>query len=636
MIDSLRKEIPKKSNTDTMKAMLTNLLAFEYSYLDLDSGLRIAEQGLKLADITNHDGSRAALYNTIGTIYHDQANYKKAVESFALGRKYAEQARNSNMQAIIFANLGNTYQAIGDFENSKLYLFQSLEIFKEEKAEHRYAPAYLNIGSLFNAHGDLDSALYYFQEALKYPVKKKGITANIYASMGNLLLQQNKLKEAEEYYVKAVDISRELNSEYYETNYALELAEVYIKTKRYEDARVILEKGLKFAKKDKLLIAETQANYGLYRLYREKGNYEKALEFHEEYFKLKDSIFSAEKDKSTRELEKQYQTEKKQTEIEKLSAENAAKESENKRKDQQLFFAVIAVVLVLLALGFAVFAFINKRKANKQLQELNREVLLQKDELQDKNKSITDSIHYAQRIQNVLLTSNDYIKESLKNFFILNKPKDIVSGDFYWAIRQDNYFYFQLADCTGHGVPGAFMSLLGISFLNEIVLERKIREPDAILNQLRAEIIKVFTDKSNQSQMNDGMDCVLCRFDLNSGMLHYAAANNSIVIIRNNELIQLSGDKMPVGKSPKDHELFTLNTFQLQKDDTLYMFTDGFPDQFGGPQGKKFKAKNVKQLLLTINHATMEEQAVLLNAHFENWRGNHEQIDDVCVTGFRF
>ncbi|MDP2385046.1 MAG: tetratricopeptide repeat protein [Bacteroidota bacterium] len=638
LMDSLRKVIPTRKDDDSMKVLQMNSLAFEYSYIDLDSGMRIAYKALELAEATDFKRGKAGIYNTIGTIYHDQANFQKAVECFTTARKFSEQGTYKSMKhmsAVIYANLANTYESMGDYDNAKHYMFESLRMFRELKDSKRFTSCYLNIGILYFESGNTDSAMYYYNEAIKFPSEKAGINASVHTSIAKCYLSENKLEEAEKEMLIALDIIKDLNSEYYEASYTNSLGEIYIRQGKYDEAEKLLLKSLNYSKHAKLLSIETSANYNLYELYMARKQFQKALEYHVQYTFLNDSINNKERNNAARELEKKYQTEKKQTEIEKLNAEKNASESESKRKSQLLVFAFIGVVLVLCALGFAIFAFINKRKANKQLQTLNKEVLLQKDELQDKNKSITDSIHYAQRIQNVLLTSHSYIKENLDQFFILNKPKDIVSGDFYWAIRHKNHFYFMVADCTGHGVPGAFMSLLGISFLNEIVLERDRTEPNEILDDLRAEIKKAFTDKDTNNEMNDGMDCALCKFDLTNNTLHYATANNSIVVVRNGEVMHLTGDKMPVGKSPRDTVSFTLNTLQLEKGDTLYMFTDGYPDQFGGTDGKKFKVKNVKQLLHQITAHPIEEQHKYLDDYFESWRGNLEQIDDVLMVGIR-
>jgi len=634
LMDSLRKIIPAKKNDDTLKALMMNQLAFEYSYVDLDSGMRIAVKALELAEKINYVHGKSTVYNTMGTIYHDEGNFQKAVECYNRARKYAEQNTDKNMLATVYANMGNTYEFIKDYASAKHYLFESLKIFKELKQADHYAGTYMNIGVLYFEQHKPDSAMYYYNESLKIPCRNPGQAAMLRFNLSECYLSENKIKEAEQELLNGIDVIKELHSVYYEAAFAQQLGKVYILQKKYAEAEKLILKSLNDSKDGKLLNLETQANYKMYEIYEAKKEYAKALQYHLRYSVLNDSLNNTERNNAASELEKKYQTEKKQVEIGKLNAEKKISDSESKQKNRLLIFAFIGVALVLCALGFAIFAFINKRSANRRLEVLNKEVLLQKDELQDKNKNITDSILYAQRIQNVLLTSQSYIRENLTRFFILNKPKDIVSGDFYWAVRQDNHFYFMVADCTGHGVPGAFMSLLGINFLNEIVLERRITSPEQILNNLRSEIMKVFTDKGNaDSQINDGMDCVLCKFDLATDTLQFAAANNPIIVIRNGEIIQLTGNKMPVGKSPKDHEPFTLHTFQLAKKDSLYMFTDGFPDQFGGASGKKFKVKNVKQLLLSVALQPIEAQQKLLNDYFEDWKGSLEQVDDVLMIG---
>ena len=227
-----------------------------------------------------------------------------------------------------------------------------------------------------------------------------------------------------------------------------------------------------------------------------------------------------------------------------------------------------------------------------------------------------------------------------KKFFILYKPKDIVSGDFYFALShkhagsETEKFYLCTADCTGHGVPGAFMSMLNISYLNESIIEKGIDKPNLILDHIRTSIISSLNPEGSTEESKDGMDCILCCFDFSKNTLEYAAANNSFYIIRNKEIIDCSADKMPVGMH-SDMRPFTLRNIQLEKNDIVYTFTDGLADQFGGPKGKKFKYKQLEELLLSICLLPMEEQKERLNKAFENWKGNLEQIDDLLLIGLK-
>jgi serine phosphatase RsbU (regulator of sigma subunit) len=233
------------------------------------------------------------------------------------------------------------------------------------------------------------------------------------------------------------------------------------------------------------------------------------------------------------------------------------------------------------------------------------------------------------------------MESTTKNFFILFKPKDIVSGDFYYAQAhkppgsKNEIFYICTADCTGHGVPGALMSMVGISRLNESILEKNLVHPNEILDNVRKGIIDSLNPEGSEEESKDGMDCVLCAYDFKSNRLEFAAANNPLWLVRNKQVTEYKPDKMPVGKYSEDNKPFTLQSIDLQKGDIVYTFTDGFADQFGGPKGKKFKYKQLQDILLESSDLPLDTQKEVLNKKFEEWKGNLEQVDDVCVIGIK-
>jgi serine phosphatase RsbU (regulator of sigma subunit) len=268
----------------------------------------------------------------------------------------------------------------------------------------------------------------------------------------------------------------------------------------------------------------------------------------------------------------------------------------------------------------------------------SRELSEKRAELEEKNKDILSSIHYAKRIQGVLLASDRVLKKNLPEHFILYKPKDIVSGDFYWASSENaapGRFLLCVGDCTGHGVPGAFMSLLGISFLNEITVQQKITSPEKIFNRLRQEIIRALNPEGTLEEGKDGMDAVMCSFDFSSLTLEFACANNPVWIISNNQLKEYRPDKFPIGMHEGEKKEFTLQQVQLRKGDLVYLLTDGYADQFGGDKGKKFKYKKLQELLTAHSGKTMHEQKHILDKTIEAWKGNLEQVDDILVVGIR-
>jgi serine phosphatase RsbU (regulator of sigma subunit) len=255
--------------------------------------------------------------------------------------------------------------------------------------------------------------------------------------------------------------------------------------------------------------------------------------------------------------------------------------------------------------------------------------------IEEKQKEIIDSINYAKRIQYTLLAHADFLNQYLPQHFVLFNPKDIVSGDFYWATKKDNKFYLAVCDSTGHGVPGAFMSLLNIGFLSEAINEKNILEPHEVFNFVRKRLV----DNLNQDGQKDGFDGILICFELTGSnqtkTITYAAANNKPILIKNGQYNELAADKMPVGAGERKED-FKLYSIDVEQGDSLYLYTDGYADQFGGPKGKKFKYKPLNELILGNHTQSLSNQKKVLPDNFNDWRGNLEQVDDVCIIGLKF
>ena len=270
------------------------------------------------------------------------------------------------------------------------------------------------------------------------------------------------------------------------------------------------------------------------------------------------------------------------------------------------------------------------------LARISTQVTLKKsqDEISEYLKLMTYSLDYAEKIQEAVLPSPELLDDVFPKCFILYKPKDIVSGDFYWINRIKNFVFIAAADCTGHGVPGAFMSMLGITLLNEVVTKSSLDNPDQILNFLRQKIKGSLNQTGKFIEQKDGMDIAFCMINTENLHLQYAGAYNPLYIFRNNELIEFKGDRQPIGIHIKETD-FTNHQIDLQKGDVIYIFSDGYYDQFGGKDNKKFNVRQFKQLLNNINQKPMKEQHNILSNSFEDWKGDNEQIDDVLVIGMR-
>ncbi|MFO8022484.1 MAG: SpoIIE family protein phosphatase, partial [Perlabentimonas sp.] len=271
----------------------------------------------------------------------------------------------------------------------------------------------------------------------------------------------------------------------------------------------------------------------------------------------------------------------------------------------------------------------------KVVKERTAEVVAQKEEIAQQNEEIRSSINYASRIQSALLTPKETIDEMYDDYFILFLPRDIVSGDFYWHAQAGNRKICVVADCTGHGVPGGFMSMLGIGFLTQIMTKGSHFTAAEILNQLRDMIIESLHQTGKPGESKDGMDLALYIIDTDKGIVEFAGANNPLVLIRDNEIIQYKPDKMPIGIHVKCDTSFTNHIFEYKKGDVIYTFSDGYPDQFGGPTQRKFMIKRLKELLLEIHQKPMEEQKEILHKTLLEWEGEEDRIDDVVLMGLR-
>jgi serine phosphatase RsbU (regulator of sigma subunit) len=310
-------------------------------------------------------------------------------------------------------------------------------------------------------------------------------------------------------------------------------------------------------------------------------------------------------------------------------------------------FVVVFVILLFFVVYFMYRSYRIKKQANIQLEKKNKLILQQKHEIQEQRdvarlqrdqiafqkQHITDSIEYAKRIQTALLPSLELFADNVENF-ALYKPKDIVSGDFYWTYKTEDELIVVLSDCTGHGVPGAFMSMLGITLLNEIVIDKNITQPDLVLNMLRERLLQSLCQNESM-EMKDGMDVTVSSIHFNTHKLYFAGANLPLYLFLSGKLLKVKGDKMPVGNYSV-MKPFTLNEFDLSEGDSFFSFSDGYADQFGGLEGRKFMSLNITKMLVEINDLPMIQQGVRINDTFENWKGSKEQVDDVTVIGLRF
>ncbi len=590
----------------------------------LDSALYYYDKSLAIRKSLNDKSLIASSLSKKGVVYQELGNFNKSLENHLEALKIFEEANNENYQAMTLNNISVIYEKLNNVEKTLFYGEKALAIHIKNNNEYESAHCYANLASVYKTKKDIEKSKDYLQNALDI-YKKYGDKSNEAATLNSFglnLRSQKKDREALKYYKKAFEITEQIDDKLGMALYGHNLGSINLDLGNYLQAEKYSLASIKNT--------ETSNKYQLslsYRLLSNVYSYlndgKKSKYYFDSYVKIKDSLYSIESSNQIAEMEVKYETEKKDKELIIKDAEIVKQQADASKKAFQRNGFIIGFFFILVFSIIVLRMFRQKRKANIILA-------LQKEEIEEKNRDILDSIHYAKTIQTAILPPNKVVKEYLKNSFILYKPKDIVAGDFYWMEHKDGKILFAAADCTGHGVPGAMVSVLCNNGLNRSVREHGITDPGKILDKTREIVIQEF--EKSEDEVKDGMDIALC--SLEGFKLQYAGAYNPLWIIRNGEILETKADKQPIGKSWKT-EGFTTHTIDLQSGDTIYIFSDGYVDQFGGEKAKKFKSKAFKELLISIQDKQMEDQRLLLDENFENWRGKLEQIDDVCVIGVK-
>ena len=550
------------------------------TFENFDKGTRLLKE---IGDTWGYGRALNSMAYSLSTIGRYDETLKYAFEAL----KHAEEIQH--VESMGWANyaLGVFYFDLKDYSSSEYYFKKGFDIFQsDEKNVLPTARCRSGLGSVFMATNRLDEAFEHVRLSAEGYRKINNVMGESRAlnDLGVLLRMKGRYADAESTLKQSLALRE--NLKYYQglITSCFELGTLYLMEKRYEDARDFLYRALGIASDIKSKPKLYQIHEMLGEVYKQTNNMEKALEHKEKFFELKTEVAGEQAANRVKHLQTQYATEKseKETEIHRL-------------KNVEL------------------------KKAYKEIEE--------------KNKSILDSINYARRIQQAILPSEQEMKGLLTESFVLYIPKDVVSGDFYWIQSKGSKVLFAAVDCTGHGVPGAFMSMIGNTMLNEIVNGKGVVSPGEILKQLREGIIKSLKQTGSTGENQDGMDIALCSLDGN--ILEFAGANNPLWIISNGEFREIKADKQPIGIYYGETKPYTNHTVELRKGDCVYIFTDGYADQVGGSAEKKFKYKQLQELIVANHKLAMEQQKALYFDAIDKWKGNLEQVDDILLIGVR-
>lgn len=595
------------------------------------SGISYAQKGLEIARKNNFKKLEGKLLNNLGIIYDYNGNYPKSLKCYFTALRIQEKIKDWEGQAYSMSNIGLIYTNQNNNDEALYYHNKSLKIRKKIKFTPGIAASYNNIGICYLNKKDFDKALEYFTESKRMDLQRKdsiGLMDDL-NNLGLCWLEKKEYKKAIRNFEECIELRLHFKDQYGASKAINNIATCYLKQKEYDKAEVEFKKGLEIG----LKVGGSESIWYSYENLSEisqiKGDYQAAFDYLTKAIELKNTWSSASSIRDEAETELSYQFEKK-SEIEKMRQikKDLQKEldDEAKAKQNRIVFWSLGIIACIIAL-FAFILFRRWKIATNQKRIIDEQRAL----MQEKNTEIVDSINYAQRIQTAILPSHISLKHALKNHALFYQPKDIVAGDFYWMHHTEKTVYFAVADCTGHGVPGAFMSLLCSNALNRVILENGAISPGQLLTEARSIIVAEFA-KSHMN-LNDGMDISICCWNQIDNTCLWAGANNPLWILNpdSSEMLEIKGDKQPVGNHYHHLTDFTTHEVVLKTGARLYLFTDGIADQFGEESGKKFKSKRLKELLLSSREKSIEQQIQLVKEDLNNWKGNLEQIDDVCM-----
>lgn len=617
------------------------------------------QQSLDIFEILNNKKGVANMLNSLGTIYNNQGNDAKALEFYLRSLSISEEIGDSVRIVTAQINVGMIYskkEATND--KAKEFYLKALRLSEKLHYYDAIGTVSVDLGELYFFKGEYEEALSYFENSLKaYRRINSGNVPYTLIYIGKVYAMRKDYLNAMRYQLEALHVSRQTNSKLEEAQALIGLANTYTEQGEKDKALALFKQAEQITKEVGARIERKETYKGIASIYALKRDYQNAFRYQLMESNLKDTTNSVTSQIEINKLQTKYEIESIQKENEILKRDAKLREAKSRLQLVVIFFLFLGVVSISVFLILLFRANAQKKKANEELNQANGNlttaldtVSAQKKQIEIDHEVITGSIRYARYIQRSVLPKSEQLASSLGDHFIIFKPKEIVSGDFYWVCENGKNIIIVAADCTGHGVPGAFMSMLGITLLNEIVKKDSVTNPGIILDRLRAEVIESLKQNGINGEAKDGMDISLCCIDFENMKLQYAGAINPLYLIREtgnerigvvhdesteeNMMIEIKGDPMPIGIND-DMNSFTFHEINICKGDRYYLSSDGFHDQFGGPNRKKFSYKQFREQLIKTRSEIMCDQKSMLEQVFDEWKGDNDQTDDILVIGFR-
>lgn len=634
VVDSLR-NVLKSLPDDTSRVNTLNRLANALSGNSPEEALKLSKKSLELSETLHYKKGEGFALNNIGIVHQKRGDYEKALDYYLKSLKIREEISDKKGTAATMNNIGNVFFFQNKWDKALEYYGQALSANKTLGNKRSEASNMSNIANIYMSKKQYVVALDIFQEAIKIREEigdKEGIARTL-NSVGELYYEQKNYTKTLEVTKNALSAAREVNDKFSVAEALLRIGKLPAPYVSSADALKNLNEGLAISKEIEASDLRLIAYENMTRYYAFNAKYKDAYASHLLVSGLKDSILNEEKARQMSEMSAKYESDKQEKEIELLTKDKQLQDTKINKQKLIIISGTIGFVLILVLVFLIYIGYRQKQKANFALEEKN--ILIE-----TKNRDITDSINYAKRIQDSIIPSEDGLKKYFPESFVFFKPKDIVSGDFYFfdsvKFHDGDCIYVAASDCTGHGVPGSLMSMLGINFLGQNIRESKTFGTASILDGLHKNVISTLQKESNLTETKDGMDIALLGFHTGKNEIHFSGALRPLYYFVKGELKIIPGDRFSIGGDIEGRKkLFSSTTIPCEKGNTFYLFSDGFSDQFGGENGKKFMTKNLQRLLTDVQSKSMEKQKQIIEETFNNWKKTLAQVDDVLVIGIR-
>ncbi len=643
-LDSLKTLLKTELSVEDHVKVLSDI-AYEYIEIDTKKAITIAREALELSKKHKYYVGLKKSYGQLGSAYMKMGDNTKAIENYILAEKYAQKSNDKVGQSVVNHNLAILYRNNGRLKDAKKYIQKAVLLDLSLDSPFDLATSYNTYGAILLELNEIDSSAFYLNKSVETfkSIDKIYYAAPALSNLAKIERERKNYDKAINYYKQSISYYRDAGYDKRAANSMRMVAEIYFTQNKIELAIKTYEESLLIYD----IYEDEEFNSriffsGMAEAYIEKGNFEKAYksikkayDLMDVYFNDLDSLNDLSRDSLFTEMATKYETEKKEKELEIKNLKLEKSEKENKSQRNIILLGSLGLFLLFGLLVLSVYSYRRSKSTNRKIHQQKDEIEKQRDEISVKNNEITSSIQYAKTLQDAILPDEKYILKNLPEHFILWLPRDIVSGDFYWYYEVKGKVYFAVADCTGHGVPGAFVSMTCHNVLNQVVIDQGLEKPGEILSKVHRIVSSVFHREGSLSQANDGMDIVLCCIENNSDQLTFAGAMNPLIHISNDDLTECRTDRMAIGgRTPMDYE-FETHSLNYKPGDWFYMYSDGFQDQFGGKHGKKFMSGNFKKLLLEISIKNPEEQKKILTTRLKDWQGDFDRIDDILVAGFK-